>query len=142
MGEWSQSMKPDDIANAVSAALSVGATAGATEVAKKAIADGYEGLKSLIKARFGGDSKATEAINSLEARPSEGRKQTLSEELDLVNAASYPELASAARSLLELVRALPQGERHIQFAQGSGIAIADRSGTASVTMAPPRRDDG
>jgi hypothetical protein len=39
--------------------------------------------------------------------------------------ASDPELVSAAQSLFKLIRALPQGEKHIQFAKGSGIAQAD-----------------
>jgi hypothetical protein len=136
-------MTPDIVSNAIVAALSAGAVAGATDTAKKAVADAYEGVKSLVKKKFGGDSDAAEAIDKLEAKPhSDGRKQTLTEELEAVNAASDPELVSAVQSLLELIRALPQGEKHIQFAQGTGIAQADRGSTATVTMhAPRKRDD-
>jgi hypothetical protein len=42
-------MTPDIIANAIVAALSAGAVAGAKDTTKTAIADAYEGLKSLIK---------------------------------------------------------------------------------------------
>jgi hypothetical protein len=116
---------------------------GVTGTAKKAITDAYEGLKSLVGKKFGGDSDAAEAITKQEARPdSDGRKQTLTEELKAVNAVSDPELVSAVQSLLELIRALPHGEKHIQFARGTGIAQADRDSTATVTMyAPPKRDD-
>jgi hypothetical protein len=136
-------MTPDTITTAIVAGLSAGAITGATDTAKKAIADGYEGLKSLIKKKFGGDSDAVEAIDKLEAKPdSDGRKQTLTEELKAVNAVSDPELATAAQSLLELIRVLPQGEKHIQFARGTGIAQADRGSTATVTMhSPPGKSD-
>jgi hypothetical protein len=136
-------MTPDIVANAIVAALSAGAVAGATDTAKSAIADAYNSLKSLIKTKFGPDSEAAEAIDKLEAKPdSGGRTKTLAEELQAVNSSSDPELASAAQSLLELIRPLPQGEKRIQFAQGTGIAQADRGSTATVTMhAPPRKDD-
>jgi hypothetical protein len=136
-------MTPDIVANAIVAALSAGAVAGTTDTAKSAIADAYQGLKSLIKKKFGDHSEAAEAIDKLEAKPdSDGRKKTLVEELEAVNSASDPELVSAAQSLLVLIRALPQGEKHIQVAQGTGIAQADRSSTATVTMhAPPKKDD-
>jgi hypothetical protein len=136
-------MTPDIVANAIVAALSAGAVAGTTDTAKSAIADAYEGLKSLIKKKFGQDSDSADAIDNLEAKPdSDGRKKTLAEELEAVNPASDPELVSAAQSLLALIKALPQGEKHIQVARGTGIAQADRGSTATVTMhAPPRKDD-
>jgi hypothetical protein len=136
-------MTPDAITDAILAALSAGAVTGATDTAKRAIADAYEGLKVLVKKKFGKDSDAAEALAKLEAKPdSDGRKQTLTEELDAVSAVSDPELVSAVQSLLDLIRALPQGEKHIQFARGTGISIADRGGIAKVTMyAPPHKKD-
>ena len=136
-------MTPDILTNAIVAAISAGAVTGATDTAKSAIADAYEGLKSLVKKKFGHDSDAAEAIDKLEAKPESGaRKEVLAEELKAVNSASDPELVSAAQSLLSLIKALPQGEKHIQVARGTGIAQADRGSTATVTMhAPPRKDD-
>jgi hypothetical protein len=103
----------------------------------------YQGLKSLIKKKFGDHSDVVEAIDKLEAKTdSDGRKQTLAEELKAINPAVDPDLLSAAQSLLALINALPQGEKHIQVAHGTGIAQADRGSTATVTThAPPRRDD-
>ena len=100
-------------------------------------------MKSIIKAKFGNNNDALGAIDKLEAKPgSEGRKLTLIEELKTIDAGSDPELISAAQSLLELIRALPKGEIHTQFAQGTGIAQADRGGTAEVTInSPPKKDD-
>jgi hypothetical protein len=134
----------DPVTLAIITALATGATSGLTDATKKALVDGYEGLKGLIKKKFGGDSDAAEAIEKLQAKPdSLGRRETLAEELKAVNAAADPELLSASHSLLELIKALPQGDRHIQVAQGIGIAQADRGGTASVKFfgSPSKRDD-
>jgi hypothetical protein len=136
-------MAPEVVTNAIIAALSAGAVAGATDTAKSAIADGYQGLKSLIKKKFGDHSGVAKAIDNLEEKPdSGGRRQTVLEELQAINSTSDPELVSAAQSLFKLIRALPQGEKHVQAAHGTGIAQADRGSTATVTVhAPPKKDD-
>jgi hypothetical protein len=104
-------MTPDIVANAIVAALAAGAVGGATDTAKSAIADAYQGLKSLIKEKFGHDSDVAEAIDKLEAKPdSDGKKQVLAEELNAVNSTPDPELVSAAQSLLALIKGLPQSE--------------------------------
>jgi hypothetical protein len=126
----------DPITLSIIGALSLGATSGATDIAKKAIVDGYEGLKALIKKKFGGESKAAEAIEKFQDTPdSPKRKETLAQELKAVNAAEDPELLQAAQSLLEALKALPRGEQNIQqIAQGTGIAQATGGGTATVNM--------
>jgi hypothetical protein len=74
-------MAPEIVTNAIIAALSAGAAAGATDTAKSAIADGYQGLKSLIKKKFGDQSGVAKAIDRLEEKPdSGGRRQTVLEE--------------------------------------------------------------
>jgi hypothetical protein len=133
-------MTPDIVANAIIAAVSAGAVAGTTDTAKSAIADAYGGLKSLIKKKFGHDSDIAEAIEKVEAKPdSDGRKKTLTEELEAVNSTTDPELDSAAQALVALVRALPQGEKYIQVAHGSNIAQAIR-GTAIVNKPSPGKE--
>jgi hypothetical protein len=115
-------MTPDIVANAIVAGLSAEAVAGATDTAKSAIDDAYEGLKTLIKRRFGHDSDVADAIDILEAKPdSSARKVLVAEELEAVNSATKLELVSAAQSLLDLIRTLPQDEKHIQVAHGTGI---------------------
>jgi hypothetical protein len=128
----------EPISAAIFAALTAGAISGATESAKKAISDGYSGLKALLQKKFSSKTEVTDAIAKLEAKPdSPGRQQTLAEELKATNASADPELVGAAQSLLELIKALPQGEQHIQHAVGTGIAQADRGSTATVNFAPP-----
>ena len=126
------------IAHAISAALSSAALAGATETAKKAVGDAYDGLKSLLKRKLGSDSDASQAVEKLEAKPdSDGRKQTLAEELESAKVASDPEIISAAQVLLKLIESLPQGQKFIQTATGTGIAQAAGGSSATVTMYSP-----
>jgi hypothetical protein len=135
----------DPVTVAIIAAISAGSTSGVADATKKAIVDGYEGLKALLKKKFGTNSDAAEAIEKLQANPeSPGRRETLAEELKMVNAAGEPELLNAAQALLKLIKDLPQGEQHIQVAYGTSIAQADRGSTATVNMFGPltgKKDD-
>jgi hypothetical protein len=134
-----QHMPVDILINAITAALSAGAASGAKDAAKTAVVDAYDGLKDLIRKRFGSESNVAVAVSDLEAKPdSKGRTQVLRKELDVARAGADTELVSVAQALLALVRSLPDGEKHVQIATGQGIAIADRGSTATVTYyAPP-----
>jgi hypothetical protein len=133
----------DPVSAAIIAALVAGAASGATDVAKSALVDGYNGLKNLIKKKWGGDSEVSRAIEQLQVKPdSDARKGVLAEEVKAAKVAEDPELTQMAQSLLSLIKSMPDGEKHIQSATGTGIAQADRGSTATVTMhAPPRKDD-
>jgi hypothetical protein len=116
-------------------ALAAGAAAGATEAGKKLVVDGYEALKGALTARFGADSELAGAVAGLERNPeSDGRKQTLDEEIVAAKADEDPELVELARALLDEIESQPGGAKHIQNAVGSYIAQADRGATASVTV--------
>jgi hypothetical protein len=135
-------MSSDIVVNAIVTALYSGALTGAADASKKAISDGYEGLKSLIKKRFGSGSEAAIAVERLETRPdSEGRKRTLSEELESVGVGIDEGMVDAAQALLALIRSLPQGESHVQTAKGTGIAQADRGSTAAVSFSAGFKKD-
>jgi hypothetical protein len=125
----------DPITAAIVAALTAGATSGVTDAAKKAITEGYEGLKALVKRKFGDSSKAAGAIEKFQDTPdSPKRQQDLAQELKTANAAADPDLLRAAQALIELVKALPHGEQHFQqIASGRYIAQAGPGGTATVT---------
>jgi len=135
----------DRVTTAIIASIAAGAGAGAKDVVAKAIVDGYQALKSLIKRKFGESSDAVKALEELENKPdSAGRKQTVSEELAAVKAGDDPDLLTAAQALLEQIKAQPGGEHHIQqVAQGSYIAQAAQGSTATVyTGNIPGRKDG
>jgi hypothetical protein len=57
-----ESFAMDPITTALIAGLTAGATSGATETVKKAISDGYESLKSLVKKKFENSGDIAEAI--------------------------------------------------------------------------------
>jgi hypothetical protein len=129
-------MTPDIVTNAIVAALSAGAITASADTAKSPVAEAYQELKSLIRNKFGEDSEAAAALDQLEAKPdSEAREKLLTEELRTVKAVSDSELTSAVESLLKLIQPPPDGKRSNQFAEGTGIAQADRGGTATVRMA-------
>jgi hypothetical protein len=126
----------DLLSTAIIAALTAGAASGLTDTVKKAIIDGYEELKTLVGKKFGIGSDVADAIEKLQLKPySPGRRQTLAEEMEAVDAPADPALLAAAQSLLALVRAVPVGQQHIQVARGVGIAQADR-GSTSYTIVP------
>jgi hypothetical protein len=134
----------DPISTAIVAAITAGATTGATDIAKKAIVDGYVALKALVKNKFGGNSEVVDAIEKLQAKPdSAGRRETLAEEIKATRASEEPDLLAAAKSLLEIIRAMPNGEQHIQQARGVGIAQASGGSSATVNMygLPGKKND-
>lgn len=94
----------DPITTAIIAAVA----AGITDIGKKAVGDAYQGLKTLIKSKFGQENKISKAITELEASPeAEGRKQILAETVAQQKAAQDPELLNIAK---ELIRALQESE--------------------------------
>jgi hypothetical protein len=125
------------------AAIVGAVSAGATETGKKVVGDAYEGLKSLIKKRFGEKSEAAVAVEKLEASPgSEGRKITLAEELEAVGAGVDKEFVKAAEAVLAKIRELPQGTRIQQTATGDGNIQIAGHGVSVNAGSSGRSDDG
>ena len=95
----------DPITAAIVAALSAGATAGLTDTAKTAITESYNKLKGLLIRKHGASSELAQAVDKLEARPeSQGRKETLQEEITAVKAEQDEEILTTAKHLLTLVQ--------------------------------------
>lgn len=127
----------DPITAAIIGAVAAGVTAGATDTAKKVVADAYEGLKSLIKRKFGSESKVAQAVADVEANPqSEGRKAVLQEEVATANADQDEELVAAANALIEQIKSLPQGQQYIRqnFQQAIGSDIKQAQDHSSINI--------
>ncbi|MFM0223095.1 hypothetical protein [Paraburkholderia dipogonis] len=128
----------DPVTLAIIAAVEAGASSAAGDVAKKALVDGYDGLKALLKKKFGSDSDVADAVDKLEKKPdAAGRRQTVGDELQAVNAGSDPELLAAAQALLDQIKAIPGAKHNVQIARGTGIAQASDGSNASVTFDGP-----
>jgi disulfide oxidoreductase YuzD len=105
--------KMDPISTVMLAALVAGVTAGAADVGQKAIVDAYEGLKTIIKRKFGAQSDLAPAISSLENKPdSEGRQATLAEEVAAADAAQDEEIMAAVQALQDMLAA--HGDERVQ----------------------------
>src|SRR5204863_3647623 len=95
----------DPITTAIVAALSAGATSGLTDTAKAAITDSYSKLKTLVTKKCGASSDIVQAIGKLEAKPqSQGRQETLQEEITAVHIEQDDEIFTAAKHLLTLIQ--------------------------------------
>src|SRR5829696_5492003 len=81
------------------AALVAGAAAGMGDTTSQAIKDAYAGLKTLIKRRFAGNTKAEEILADHEADP-ETYEKPLAKQLEAVGAQSDSAIVRAAEELL------------------------------------------
>lgn len=135
----------DPVTTAVLAAIEAGANSAAGDVAKKALVDCYDGLKALLKKKFGGESEVAQAVDKLEDKPdAKGRRLTVEEEMTAVKAGADPELLMAAQALLNQLKAMPGAKQSVQIAHGAGIAQASEGSSASVTFhgsPPPTKND-
>ena len=108
----------DPITLAIIAAVTAGVTAGAGKVAENAIVDAYEGLKNLIKRKFGNDEKLPKAIKDVENEPDfKPYQEGLRQRIEASALAKDPETLKAAKSLLELLKNKPAGAEAIQNIQ-------------------------
>jgi hypothetical protein len=108
----------DPVSTTILAALVAGVAAGVTDVGKKVINDAYEGLKSVIKKKFGADSELANAVANLEGKPdSKGRLATLEEEVAAEQADQDADVINAVNALKE--KLAQHGNERIQFMVGS-----------------------
>jgi hypothetical protein len=124
----------DPITTAIVAVL----TAGINKVGQQALVDSYNGLKNLLKKKFGDQSEAVKAVESLEVRPdSKSRQGTLQEEILAAKADQDQDLVRAAQDLLKQVNAQPGGSQIVQTITGNYNAQNSGSGSASVHVNAP-----
>ena len=93
-------------------ALAAGAAAAAKDVGGDAVKSAFNGLKALIAKKFGGKPDVTEAVTKVEQNPeSNGRKETLKEELQAAGADKDQELLAQVQAFLKLLedKGVPTG---------------------------------
>ena len=104
-------------------ALATGAAAAAKDVGGDAIKSAFNGLKNLIAQKFGSKPDVTEAVEKVAQKPeSEGRKETLKEELQAVGADQDQELLAQVQAFLKLLEE-----------KGVSTGVSQSIGTATAT---------
>jgi hypothetical protein len=124
-----------DPATVITTAIIAGIAAGGTKAAQQAISDAYQGLKSLIRSKFGNESRVARAVDDVEAEPdSKAYQAVLQEQVEKARLMDDAEIRTFAEALLEKIRQAPAGQQRIDMvAKGIGIAQAASGGTATVS---------
>lgn len=120
------------------AALAAGAATGVGDSASNAIKDGYQGLKQLVAAWFGGRRAAEVALDEHEADPDTWR-EPLARELEASGAAADPEVLAAAQQLLTSIDAegARAGKYTIDLRGAQGVQAGDRNVQHNQFTTPP-----
>jgi hypothetical protein len=98
----------------ITGAIVAAATAGVTEISKKAIVDAYNALKAKIQAKFGDESKIVEAVKAVEEEPEfEPNQAALTGRIEQVDAAKDEELQTLAQALLDALQDTSAGQKAV-----------------------------
>ena len=111
-------------------ALATGAAAAAKDIGGDAVKGAFNGLKALIAKKFGSKPDVAEAVSKVEQKPeSEGRKETLKEELQAAGADQDQELLAQVKAFLKLLeeKGVPTG---VNLSASNVTATASQGGTA------------
>jgi hypothetical protein len=136
-------IKMDPITTAIIAVL----PALASDMVKSSVKDAYEGLKAVIRRKWGDTAPITKAIAAIEEDPnSKAQAAVLEEKVAAVKAADDAEVAQALHQLVEQMKSHSIGEAavaRIQFNMSGGVvqgvAGADNVQIGSATFgAPPK----
>jgi disulfide oxidoreductase YuzD len=120
----------DPITTAILAALA--------KLAEPAIKDAYDGLKAIIKRKFGANHEVVQAVDRVEEKPdSSGRRETLKEEIVGSGALADPEIAAAAHSLLEKLKQQPGGQEIVHQIVTGNRNIFSGTGDIHIEGTPP-----
>lgn len=130
----------EPITTAILAAL----PALASEVVKSSVKDAYDGLKAVIRRKWGDSGPITKAITSLEEDPNSKAQAVLEEKIVAAKAAEDVEVIRALRRLVEQLKTHGIGGdvvARIQFSMNGGIvqgvAGAENVHIGSMTFVTP-----
>jgi len=131
----------------ITAAITAALMPTLTDVAKSGIKDAYEGLKAVIRRKWGESAPISNAIAAVEEDPnSKAQAAVLEEKVVAVKAADDPDVAQALQKLVEQMKTHGVGGEavaRIQFNMSGGI-VQGVAGAEHVTIdsmtfgAPPK----
>jgi hypothetical protein len=124
----------DPVTVAIVAAVTAGAAKSAGQVAEQVLVDAYEGLKALLRRKFGDQSRVVRAVGDLEEEPeSDAYKAVLKEQVGKTGAAEDPDVRKAAEALLAQVQQRPGGGQIVQQVLHSTNVAQSAAGAATAT---------
>jgi hypothetical protein len=115
-----QAMDPISL---ILAALVAGAAAGAKDTASSAIKDAYQGLKAVIRRRWGDNPAAEAELQNLENTPAADHS-ALAAQLEALGAGGDEELLLAAQKVFQQA-----GKYNIVMPGAKGVAVGDHQTT-------------
>jgi HetE-like protein len=129
----------------ITAAIVAVLPALASDVVKSGVKDAYEGLKSVIRRKWGDTAPISKAITALEEDPnSTAQAAVLEEKVSAVKATDDAEVAQSLRQLIEQMKAHGIGGEavaKIQFNMSGGVLIgvgaAENVHIGSMTVGTP-----
>jgi lipid-binding SYLF domain-containing protein len=121
-------------------ALAAGAALGVKDTASQAVKDAYDGLKTLVKRRFGGRADGELVLARYEEAP-ETWKDPLATELAAAGAGDDVGLVAAAQALMALAdpAGSQAGKYTVQVLGGQGVQVGDHNIQRNVFGASPER---
>ena len=109
----------------------------ASETVKSAVKDAYDGLKAVIRRKWGETAPIAKAVTALEEDPgSKAQASVLQEKVAATNAAEDPEVLQALHKLVEQMKAQDIGGEavsKIQFNMSGGV-VQGVAGAKTVTV--------
>jgi disulfide oxidoreductase YuzD len=130
----------------ITAAILAVLPALASDVVKAGVKDAYDGLKAVIRRKWGDNAPISKAITAIEEDPkSKAQAAVLGEKVAAVNASEDAEVAQALHRLVEQMKAHGLGESvaGIQFTMSGGtiqgVVASTNVQIGSMTFgAPPK----
>ena len=116
-------------------ALAAGAAIGAPTVGKEMIQDGYQGLKTIIKRKFGDNQAAVTALEQYEAKP-EVWEAPLKDALQESGAGEDKEIIQAAQQVMAVANPeqAAQGTYNVQIKGDVYGLVQDNKGEITQTF--------
>jgi hypothetical protein len=118
----------------------------ASDLIKLPVQDAYEGLKAIIRRKWGDASPVAKSIDALEANPkSKGQAEVLAEQVAAVNATGDAEVMSALTRLTEELKKEDTGGTTVSRIEvnisrgGTATGIIGAANASIGTMAVPKK---
>jgi disulfide oxidoreductase YuzD len=140
----------DPITAAIVAALPALASGLVESTVKDAVKDAYEGLKALIRRKWGEASAVAKSVDALEANPnSKGEAAVLAENVAAVKATDDADVMQSLARLVDELKRAKIGERsavemtaNVSGEAVVGVGVAQNVSIGSMNVgAPPKREE-